>query len=393
MSAHTTDKFEITRHIDELDVARFLSEHWQKKPLLIRHAFPDFEPFLSPEELAGLACEEDVESRLIIADAAAEKFTLRSGPFSESDFSSLPETGWTLLVQDVEKHLPELAEILDHFRFIPSWRIDDLMISYATRDGGVGPHTDHYDVFLLQASGQRRWQVAENFDPELIEGIDLKVLKTFKPEQDWVLNPGDMLYLPPGVAHNGVAVDSDCMTWSIGFRAPEAQDMLTDLVELLQQRLPNDRMYEDPDLSPEEAADGQISPAARERARKLVRDMLTMDDAFIDEWFGRFVTEPKHWLETPAPESPWSEDNLLAWQAMERDTRTRLNWMQAERNCVLLIDGAAWHVESELRDLLALLCRERHYSCAMLEPWLDQAAARTLLLRLANHGVLRPLPE
>lgn len=375
----------------DLDIREFLAEHWQKKPLLIRNAFPAFENPLSPEELAGLACEEDVESRLI--ERNENNFALRSGPFSEEDFAKLPETNWTLLVQDVDKHLPELAEILDHFRFIPSWRIDDLMISYASEGGGVGPHTDHYDVFLLQASGKRRWQVAEKFDPALIEGIDLKVLKKFTPEHDWLLEPGDMLYLPPGVAHDGIALDSDCMTWSIGFRAPEAQDMLTDLIELLQQRLPDDRMYEDPDLQLNEAADGQISLAARERARKLVRDMLAMDDAFIDEWFGRFVTEPKHWLETPAPEAEISADDLIKWQAAERDTRSRMNWMKTSAGCTLFLDGAAWQEDASLAGLLALLCRERCYSRAMLEPWLHQPAAMNLLLRLANHGALREISE
>ncbi|MDX1455651.1 MAG: cupin domain-containing protein [Gammaproteobacteria bacterium] len=379
-----------------LAVEEFLKKHWQKKPLLIRNAFPDFETPLSADELAGLACEDGIESRVVINDS--ERYELRQGPFSDRDFAELPEQGWTLLVQDVDKHLPDLADFLEHFNFIPNWRIDDLMISYAAEGGGVGPHTDQYDVFLLQAAGKRRWQVAESFDPSIIEGIDLKVLKTFTPEADWVLEPGDMLYLPPGVAHDGVALDSDCMTWSIGFRAPALQDMISDFVELVQQRVEDDTMYSDADLSLEDSRDGKLSDAGLKRARDLLRSALEQDDAEMNRWFGRFVTEPKAWLATAAPEDRWSPEALksaLATQDFERDSRSRMTWLDDGENTILFIDGDAWTLEkgkeSGLDELLGMICTRRLYPAGSFGKWLDDDAAFSLLLQLADHGALKPV--
>ncbi|MDX1443693.1 MAG: cupin domain-containing protein [Gammaproteobacteria bacterium] len=391
-----TDKLEITRRIDDLDAAQFLAEHWQKKPLLIRNAFPGFESPLEPDELAGLACEEGVESRIV---DARENFKLHHGPFAEDFFGTLGEKDWTLLVQDVEKHLPELASIIDRFDFIPRWRIDDLMISFAAPGGGVGPHVDAYDVFLLQAKGRRRWSIAEDFDPTLIEGIDLKVLKNFTPEHEWILEPGDMLYLPPNVAHDGVGMDGDCMTYSIGFRAPDAQGMVSDLIELVQQRLPDNQMYTDPDLSTDEAIDGTISPAARERARRMIRDLLAMDDAFLDRWFGRFVTEPKPWLE-PERQEPLDAKaivrRLRSGEILQRDTRSHLAWMKPEANgnqAILFVDGEASDVPMDLAPLLALICTARTLSVKGLEGYLADERAMELLALLHSHGSLGFIDE
>ena len=184
----------MTKPLGELSPNQFLSEYWQKKPCLIRRAFINFEPLLDGDDLAGLACDEMAESRLISGSFEAADWEIRHGPFCEADFSSLPEENWTLLVQDVEKHYAPLQMLMQQFSFIPNWRLDDLMISYATRGGSVGPHVDQYDVFLLQAEGRRRWQVAEQFEPELLENCALNVLRGFTAEQEWVLEPGDMLY-------------------------------------------------------------------------------------------------------------------------------------------------------------------------------------------------------
>ena len=179
---------------------QFLQQYWQKKPLLIRQAFSDFQSPISPDDLAGLACEPEIESRLIEEKGALGPWQVRSGPLTEDDFARLPSTHWTMLVQDVDKHLPELQSLLDPFRFIPDWRRDDLMVSYAPQHGSVGPHTDGYDVFLLQAMGERRWQINDKAmtDAALIEGLDVQILQEFHPDQSWDLQPGDMLYLPPG---------------------------------------------------------------------------------------------------------------------------------------------------------------------------------------------------
>ena len=214
----------------------FLDQYWQKKPLVIRQAFPDFKSVISPNELAGLAGEPRIESRLVIEKGVGGAWQLIDGPFSDKDFSVLPKTHWTLLVQDIDKHVPETREILMPFSFIPNWRFDDLMVSFAPKQGSVGAHTDGYDVFLLQGMGKRKWQVSAGplHKPALLENVDIQVLADFEPAQEWLLEPGDILYLPPHYGHHGVAME-DCMTFSIGFRAPNQSETLdaviNDLVE------------------------------------------------------------------------------------------------------------------------------------------------------------------
>ena len=218
-------------HLGDISIETFIAEYWHKKPLLIRQAFPDFEAPVTPDELAGLACESKVESRLLIENPDSGDWQLKHGPFEESLFSELPKEHWTLLVQGVDHWVPEAADFIEQFRFIPSWRLDDLMISYAAKGGGVGPHYDNYDVFLLQVGGQRRWEVGglHDQDREFLPGKPVRILSHWEPEQSWVLNPGDMLYLPPRVGHNGVAVSDDCVTYSVGYRAPQNGDMLLHL--------------------------------------------------------------------------------------------------------------------------------------------------------------------
>jgi len=187
---------------------RFLAEYWQKRPLLVRQAIPGFKSPLSADELAGLACEPEVESRLILEKGGSRPWQLEHGPFEEERFATLPESHWTLLVQRVNHWVPAVADLLDHFAFLPSWRLDDIMISYAADQGSVGPHTDQYDVFLLQGAGRRRWQIDASVTDEspLLDHPDLRILAQFHATDEWVLEPGDLLYLPPGLAHYGVAL-------------------------------------------------------------------------------------------------------------------------------------------------------------------------------------------
>lgn len=203
-----------------LSPKQFMRRHWQKKPLLVRSAFPDFKPPISAAQVLKLCGNEFAESRMIAKQGKSKSWTLQHGPFSKKEIPSLLHPHWTVLVQQVNTLLPEADRFLDHFRFVPEARLDDLMISVAGPDGGIGAHVDSYDVFLLQAAGRRRWEVSETVDPALVPNAPLRILKNFRPEHDWVLEPGDMLYLPPGVAHRGTAVGPGCMTWSIGFRAP-----------------------------------------------------------------------------------------------------------------------------------------------------------------------------
>src|SRR3990170_7562789 len=211
---------------DDFDIAGFLTDFWQKRPLLIRSPWRAWNNPLAPDELAGLACESDVESRLVTQ--LPDTWELEHGPLSGTRFAQLGKQPWTLLVQAVDHHVPAVAALLEPFRFIPNWRIDDVMVSYAVEGGGVGPHFDQYDVFLVQGLGRRRWQLGRLCDhaTELLPHDDLRLLASFEPTDEWILEPGDILYVPPRVAHNGIAVSDDCMTYSIGFRAPSRRELI-----------------------------------------------------------------------------------------------------------------------------------------------------------------------
>jgi 50S ribosomal protein L16 3-hydroxylase len=222
-----------------MPVERFLCDYWHKRPLLIRNAFPDFQSPVTPEDLAGLACEEGALARLISLDRASGKWDVRSGPFQEEDFPGLPDHDWTLLVQDVDKWDADIRALLQHFPFLPRWRIDDIMISFAATGGSVGAHVDHYDVFLLQAQGHRRWQIDSSVAMgrkapplDFRDDVDIKLLRKFTPTHDWVLAPGDMLYLPPLVPHHGIAEDP-CLTFSVGMRAPSSAELIGDYLDTL----------------------------------------------------------------------------------------------------------------------------------------------------------------
>ncbi len=271
----------------------FLKNYWQKKPLLIRQALPGYQCPITPEELAGHACEEGVESRLVIEKHGAYPWQVKHGPLTRKDFRKLPSRHWTLLVQRVDHFAPEISALLDHFRFVPNWRIDDVMISYAPKHGSVGPHLDSYDVFLLQGMGQRRWQIntSDYSTADFIPDLDLRILKKFKPQKEWILEPGDMLYLPPGVAHHGVALDP-CLTLSIGFLAPAQSELITHFAEATIAGTCHEQRYSDPDLAFQDHS-GEITAKALARIRKLMLDAFG-NESMTDEWFGRFITGQHH---------------------------------------------------------------------------------------------------
>jgi 50S ribosomal protein L16 3-hydroxylase len=285
-----------------LTPAEFLSEYWHKKPLLIKNAIPDFRGLLSPEELAGLACEDEVQSRIV--EEINGQWHASHGPFDDEDFARLPDKPdpkhrWTLLVQTVNHYLPEARELLQQFDFIPHARLDDLMVSYAPDGGGVGPHFDSYDVFLLQGQGKRLWRVSEQTDLELIEGAPLRILKNFDTAQEWLLETGDMLYLPPQLAHWGIAVSDgkiDCMTYSIGFRAPKNQELATEFLGYMQDKLNQDQltisgMYEDADLGLQEHA-AEISTDMVSKVADILRKIQWSNNDVAD-FLGSYLSEPK----------------------------------------------------------------------------------------------------
>lgn len=285
-----------------LTPAEFLSEYWHKKPLLIKNAIPNFTGLLSPEELAGLACEDEVQSRIV--EEINGQWHASHGPFDDEDFARLPENPdpkhrWTLLVQTVNHYLPEASALLQQFDFIPHARLDDLMISYAPDGGGVGPHFDSYDVFLLQGQGKRLWRVSEQTDLELIEGAPLRILKNFDTAQEWLLEAGDMLYLPPQLAHWGIAVSDgkvDCMTYSIGFRAPKNQELATEFLGYMQDKLNQEQltiagMYEDADLCLQEHA-AEISTDMVTKVAAILRKIHWSNNEVAD-FLGTYLSEPK----------------------------------------------------------------------------------------------------
>ena len=268
----------------------FLQEYWQQKPLLIRQALPGYISAISPDELAGLALEEEVESRLVVG--GGNNWSLRHGPFTEQDFLDLPQQDWTLLVQAVDLWVPQVQQLLELFAFLPLWRLDDVMVSFACPGGSVGPHFDQYDVFLLQVAGTRRWQIGGQCDGStpLKADCQIRMLESFSSREEWLLEPGDMLYLPPGIAHWGVA-ESECLTYSIGFRSPNIADLLADLaVELMAQGY--DAHYRDPAMS-QALAGPDIAQAFVAQAKQQLWQAIDNDD-LIGDWFARFMTAPKY---------------------------------------------------------------------------------------------------
>ena len=387
-----------TEHVlGGLTVEAFLRDYWQKKPLLIRQAFPQFEAPVTPEELAGLACEEGIHSRMVLESCGTKPWELRYGPFSEDDFSALPAEGWSILVSDVEKALPEIMAVVEPFRFIPDWRIDDLMMSYAPPGGSVGAHVDQYDVFLLQAHGRRRWMIeSQPRDDEnaYIDGLDLRILKDFNPDQSWDLEPGDLLYLPPGVPHHGIAL-TECMTWSIGFRAPAHTDIVSAACDALIERVKPRVRYTDPELSVQNNP-GEISSGAINTLTSLIRNALSPDDRLLQRILGEWLTERNLNLSAMIPDNePLSCDDLRDMIAdgavLQRVPAVRIAFIQAQEQLLFFVDGECFELDNSERATVEMLCRERHYHADLLA---DCAESVWLLLqRMLARGAVMLLEE
>lgn len=300
----------------------FLRDYWHKQPLLIRNALPGFKGLLSRDELISLACCEDAQSRLVVQKNG--QWRLKHGPLNDQDFTRLPKKQWTLLVQDVNHFLPSARELLSRFRFIPHARLDDLMVSYAPKGGGIGPHFDSYDVFLLQGQGSRRWQVSAQLDDAFVENAPLRILKNFYLEQEWVLETGDMLYLPPKYAHNGIAED-DCMTYSIGFRAPSYEELLTQFLVFLQDRISAEGRYSDPDLQLQ--SHPSILSAAMLSQVQMILRKIKWNRNDIEDFLGIYLSEPKSHVFFEQPAEPMRLRDfiqLVCKNGIELDLRSRM---------------------------------------------------------------------
>ena len=331
-----------------MPVERFLRDYFHKRPLLIRNAFPGFETPVMPEDLAGLACEDGVLARLIEHDRANDDWKVRTGPFAEEDFPGMPDHDWTLLVQDVDKWDPDVRMLLEKFRFLPRWRIDDIMISFAATGGSVGAHVDHYDVFLLQAWGHRRWMIDSSVamgrkapDLSFRDDVDIKLLRKFAPTHDWVLAPGDMLYLPPLVPHHGVAEDP-CLTFSVGMRAPSSAELIGDYLDTLIEDADEAIRYHDEDLQVQ-ADPYEIDDAAMRRAIEALNALRINDADKLGDWFGRFITTYRASGEVaPPPELPERAEIEAAFGqglTLERFPWARLAWRKASKGATLFCSG------------------------------------------------------
>jgi len=373
---------------------QFMRRHWQKKPLLVRQALPGFKPILSRPELFALAGQEEVESRLVVQGTTG--WRMKSGPFTPRSLPALNKPGWSLLVQGVDMHEAKAHALLQQFRFVPDARLDDLMISYASAGGGVGPHFDSYDVFLLQASGRRRWRIGKQTDFTLQEGVPLKILKNFVPTEEFVLEAGDMLYLPPRYAHDGVAEDAAsadgkpeaCMTYSIGFRAPSQTELAGVLLQRLAEFGADDeefaavpKLYRDPQQSATAnpaALPAELTEFARQAVASALKDPLALACAL-----GEYLTEPKPsvWFDEPSDESTPSP-LFCASSDVVLDARTRM--MYDEHH--IFINGESYRAKGADAWLMRRLADQRQLTAAELRK--ASPSAQNLLTDWRDAGWL-----
>jgi len=358
--------------LNQLTPEAFLAEYWQKKPLLIRQAIPQFEGLLTPDELAGLACEDEVQSRLV--QFIKGQWQVTQGPMTEKTFKRLPEKDWTLLVQGVNHFLPEATDLLSQFSFIPHARLDDLMVSYAPDGGGVGPHLDSYDVFLLQGSGKRHWKISQQTDFTLVENAPLRILQNFETEQEWVLEAGDMLYLPPQIAHWGVAVGDDCMTYSIGFRAPKTQELAHEFLHYLQDQSTLTGIYADADLALQ-THPAEISTAMVEKVYQSLK-AITWGTQHVGDFLGRYLTEPKPHIvfEPPKKMSLKIFGQRLQQQIIYLDLASQMLFWQD----TFYLNGEALAVPNTLTTEMKILADTRQLDGSSLEA--DQLGTLAALL-------------
>ncbi len=371
--------------LGKLSPADFLERYWQRRPLLIRRALPGFRDPLDPDELAGLACEPEVESRLVLERGGRRPWEVVHGPQDARRLRRLPRTHWTLLVQEADRHVPALAELLERFDFVPRWRLDDVMVSFAPRHGSVGPHVDSYDVFLLQGRGRRRWRLDPRAAPELRPGFDLRLLRAFEARREFVLEPGDMLYLPPGLAHHGTSLE-DAFTYSIGFRAPSYREILGAFGRHLVSQSREDLHYRDrlpvPPLEP-----GEIGAEAFTQLGLILEAQL-LGARLPDQatrFVGELLTQPKGLLSAPRARRVAAAEVLARLQAgaplMRRPSSRAAYVRRGPSRNDLFVDGRAFELRGSLAAVAPLLTRAR-----LVEP-------RELRRRLRARGLAELLAE
>jgi len=378
------------RLLGGLSPGQFLRRCWQKRPHLVRGALEGFRDPLGPDDLAGLACSPDVESRLVLVRGGSRPFQVVPGPQDPRRLRRLPATRWTLLVQGVDRHVASLARLRERFRFVPDWRIDDVMVSFAPRGGTVGPHVDGYDVFLVQGRGRRRWGLQRRPDPALRRGLDLRVLRRFRADVEWVLEPGDMLYVPPGTAHHGVALE-DCLTYSIGFRAPSHREILAGVLSRLLRGLPPDRLYADPDLVPTREP-GEITPRALERLHGIVAlELGRLGGRDLDRCLGELLTEPRDGDSSPRSRPLTAavvRRRLASGAALVRAPGSRMAFVRRRPGADLFVDGRLVRLGPRLAFAAPLLTGGTRLGPPDLAPHRRVPGFAALVAELVNTGAL-----
>ena len=374
-----------------LSIDEFLQQHWQLKPLLTRQAIDTKAFNLDPGELAGLCCDTEAPSRIVI-EHGETPWQMKVGPFEEKDFTSLPASHWSLLINDIENYLPELRAFIDPFRFLPDWRIDDLMISYATDQGSVGPHLDEYDVFLIQLQGQRQWSITEasDFDDSLLTNTDLKILSNFEPDQQWDLLPGDMLYLPPGVPHHGVAV-GECMTLSVGFRAPSSGELVQSWLDDIADSENFKVRFSDAKRRAQSDS-GKIDQQDLTALRAILMKGIEDSAHSLDAWLGKYLTEGKR----PDPALLEVFNVQAAGELVNQGLRpetdyqrfpgTRIAYVIKNHDISLFVGGIEYSLDVKHLDAVQYLCSEQEYFASALAPISNDPAINELLNTLINNN-------
>ena len=376
----------------DLSIEDFLANYWQKKPLVIRNAFPDFEMPFTAEELAGLACDTDAPSRMIIEHGLPPEnkpWQVKLSPFEDEDFTTLPDTHCTFLVNDLERYIPELGNLIEPFRFIPDWRIDDLMVSYAEDQGTVGPHTDDYDVFLIQGEGKRRWKVItrDDYNTELIPDLPIALLKEFDEDEDWLLEAGDILYLPPNMPHYGIA-EGPCFTFSVGFQAPRTVDLIQGWLETFTDTRNKNTAalttrFKDADRTLQENS-GEISAKDLTTLSSLMLNGIESQQPNINIFLGKQLTESRG-------ETPQTADEQLPATFDKNSDYERESWLcfaYTEDKATLHFFAGGHHIELPLDKKSAIqeLCKNYYYTFNDLKDLISDNAFKALLMLLIQEG-------
>ncbi len=365
----------------------FLANYWQKKPLVIRGAFPDFEMPFTAEELAGLACDTDAPSRMIIEYGLPPEnkpWQVKVAPFEDEDFTTLPDSHCTFLVNDLDRYIPELGNIIEPFRFIPDWRIDDLMVSYAEDQGSVGPHTDDYDVFLIQGQGKRRWKVItrEDYNKVLIPDLPIAILKEFDEDEDWLLETGDMLYLPPNTPHYGIA-EGACFTFSVGFQAPRTVDLVQNWLETFSKDATFNKRFTDKNRTLQSNS-GEITQNDLEILSSMMLNAIKDQQSGLNVFLGKQLTETRG--ETPQADDYLDDFELDDQVDYERESWLRLAYIEEKNTIHFFADGHHLALASDKKSAIQKLCENYYFTAESLKTLMASYEFRDFFKVLIKEG-------